>query len=190
MWSRGKWQEEVESWVKPTSTLQRGKKNNPKHSADTWQHVGGGGCWCRLCCLVTVPKWSRANRNRKKGKKEKLEAPLAWSWQTCTGKTKQSNYLSWWLIKTDDSYVIQAFSCEAGSSLTVFMHLVTVSGARVSLSGLLLKGCNTSWWFLFSNLVPHSKSKNESGSLSLWLDAAHSLLFHSGLKTRCLVRGL
>lgn len=51
--------------------------------------------------------------------------------------------------------------------LQLFMHLVTVSGARVSLSGLLLKGFNMWWCFFvfFSNLVLHSKSKNESGSL-------------------------
>lgn len=62
------------------------------------------------------------------------------------------------------THVIQPFSCEAGSSLTVFMHLVTVSGARVSLSGLLLKGCNMLWCFV-SNLVLHFKSKNESRSV-------------------------
>lgn len=142
------------------------RKKNPKTLS--W-HLAA--CVFFLCLLMptVLPgnhvKVELCKQKQKKRKKEKLEAPLAWSWQTCTGKTKQSDYLSWWLIKTDDSYVIQPFSRETGSSLTVFMHLVTVSGARVSLSGLLLKGCNVVFWVFFPNLVLHSKSKNESESL-------------------------
>lgn len=55
-------------WNRPALCKEREKnpKQIPKHSADTWQRVVGiffCACWCRLCCLVTVPKRRKKTRS-------------------------------------------------------------------------------------------------------------------------------